>query len=377
MIRPSGGYLTHHRMFLLGLDFQLTTGWFPDLMKIFAIVLLVAGLSWTGGIWKRQLIVGIPVSIVVTLLLYLSNFVLSFLTDVVPIRFWVWLWTIVFAIVSTIILFVAHAKWWFKAIAILSILVTSTTTAVVVNKNYGYYPTFRSLFGQNAANESSLPALKKIQESVRSTGRLPTYGVTVAVNIPPTLSNFKASVAYVYLPPIWFAMDQPKLPVIELLGGTPSETTDWTRAGHADTTADSWASHHKGAGAVIVMPDVNGGVNKDSECVDTALGGNAQTYLSKDVPAYIMKTFNTGTDEPTTAGGKQIPSQWAAAGLSEGGTCAAILGLRYPKQYPSWADYSGDSSPTYGAGTQASTIATLFAGNQAQYFQRPRVAVDW
>jgi len=356
-------------MFLLGLNLQLTDGWFPTFMKVLAIVFLVAGLSWAGGIWKRQLLIGLPVSIGLAVLLYLSNFVLSFLTDVVPIRFWVWLWAILFAIVSTVILFIAHARWWFKVIAILSILITSLTTAVVVNKNYGYYPTLKSLFGQNAANESSLPALKTIQDKVRTTGKLPTYGVTLPIKIPATLSNFSASVAYVYLPPEWFATSEPKLPVIELFGGTPSETTDWTRAGHADTTADAWASAHQGDGAIIVMPDINGGPSKDSECVDTTMGGNAQTYLAKDVPAFIIKTFNAAPDQPTVVGGKTIPSQWATAGLSEGGTCAAILGLRYPKQYPTFADYSGDSSPTYGTGTQAATIASLFGGNQTSYFE--------
>ena len=54
VIRPSGGYLTHHRMFLLGLDFQLTTGWFPDLMKIFAIVLLVARRHLEAAIDRRH-----------------------------------------------------------------------------------------------------------------------------------------------------------------------------------------------------------------------------------------------------------------------------------------------------------------------------------
>src|SRR5258708_2954178 len=104
-------------------------------------------------------------------------------------------------------------------------------------------------------------------------------GMVGRVVIAPTVSGFRARPAQVYLPPAWFARPRPRLPVVELLHGTPGMPEDWTRAGQADVTADRWAAGHRGVAPVIVMPDPNGGFMSDTECVDLPQA-RADTYLS-------------------------------------------------------------------------------------------------
>ena len=58
---------------------------------------------------------------------------------------------------------------------------------------------------------------------------------------------------------------------------------------------------------------------------------------------------------------------FAIAGLSEGGTCAIGLALNNPKEYPVFANYSGDASPTYNEDTQQQTIDALFGGSVADF----------
>jgi S-formylglutathione hydrolase FrmB len=182
-------------------------------------------------------------------------------------------------------------------------------------------------------------------------------GATVQVTIPAPVSGFHARPAYVWLPPAWFTDPLRHLPVVELLAGVPGEPSDWTRAGFADKTADAFAHAHDGVAPILVMPDSNGSVSADTECVNSSLG-NVETYLTVDVPAYMRSVF----DARSTA------DSMAIGGLSAGGMCATMLALRHPALYGTFADYAGLTSPTVGeyVEPQATTDA-LFNGSTAAY----------
>ena len=175
------------------------------------------------------------------------------------------------------------------------------------------------------------------------------------IAIPPTKSKFQASEADVYIPPAWLHNPEPELPVIELIAGYPGQLSDWTRAAYADTTATDFAAKHGGTAPLIVMPDANGAA-QDTEWVNSKLG-NAETYLTQDVPAYIRTEFNAATGAHS----------FAVAGLSAGGTCATVLALRNPKVFPIFATYSGYNVETFESGNKQNTIATLFNGSTAEY----------
>ena len=112
------------------------------------------------------------------------------------------------------------------------------------------------------------------------------------MNIPSTHSGFAAREAHVYLPPAWLTMDAPRLPALLLLPGVPGGPTAWTHEGEADQIADDFASRHDGLAPIIVMPDATGSEDADSECVNSSRVGNAETYLTVDVPAYVRAAFS-------------------------------------------------------------------------------------
>jgi S-formylglutathione hydrolase FrmB len=83
----------------------------------------------------------------------------------------------------------------------------------------------------------------------------------------------------------------------------------------------AFAEQHHGIAPILVMPDINGSLGADSECVNSTKFGNVATYLAKTVPAFMQNEFNAST----------APGSVAVAGLSEGGMCATTLALNNPK----------------------------------------------
>jgi S-formylglutathione hydrolase FrmB len=107
------------------------------------------------------------------------------------------------------------------------------------------------------------------------------------------------------------------------------------------------------------MPDENGSFSGDTECTNSPRG-NAETYITVDVPTFMHTHFNAQTGN----------GSMAIAGLSEGGMCALMLSLRHPSEYPVFADYSGLTSPTVAETVDAPlTIRVLFGGSPAAYDQ--------
>jgi enterochelin esterase-like enzyme len=334
---------------------DLITGWFPLTVVIVAVVSVVLSVGWHDGAWKRQLAIGVPVSFVLTLLTALAIAVFNLVPDQFPTSFYLWVWLLWFAIL-TIVLGWTKAHWILRIFPVLALVFCVIAAFTVVNQTYDYYPTLARLLGKDAANFTDLPALQRIRDEVRMTGKLPTHGETIAVTIPPTISKFQAQQAYVYLPPIWFHNPEPQLPVIELIAGVPGQPSDWTRAGYADTTSTAFAADHHGEAPLLVIPDNNGDKTSDSECANSVFG-NAETYLVKDVPNYMQAEFNAAIGKHSLA----------VAGLSAGGTCATMLALRNPTVFSTFASYSGYASPTYQNDDEQQTIATLYGGSKANY----------
>ncbi len=269
--------------------------------------------------------------------------------------------------------------WWRWPLRALALLLVPVVVAACINAHFDYFPTLGALLGRNAADQISAQSFRRLEDAamharranaprgrsrpVPVAVRLPSHGVVISFVIPPALSHFAARTAEVYLPPAWFRVPRPHLPVIELLHGAPGSPPDWTRGGMADLTADTFASAHDGYAPVLVMPDVNGRWWNDSECVDGPRG-NAETYLVDDVRNAIVDRLATRED----AGG------WAVAGLSEGGSCALQIGLRHPDRFSVVGDFSGDDHPWVSGG-----LRDLFWGRtsaQLAYAERsydPRV----
>ncbi|MET0189587.1 MAG: alpha/beta hydrolase-fold protein [Pseudonocardia sediminis] len=223
--------------------------------------------------------------------------------------------------------------------------------AAGTNAYYDYFRTLGAVVGAEPADEVALARL------LRRTDR-PDQGVFAPVTIPAGRTGFAARQALVWVPPAWFARPRPPLPVIVLLHGTPGSPQDWTDGGRADETADAYAAAHGGRAPILVMPDINGTLDADTECVDGP-AGRVETYLTVDLPEFVRSTFRTERPGPG----------WAVAGLSEGGSCAAMLALRHPGAFATFGDYSGLTGPRLGETNDdtASTVSGLFGGSAQEF----------
>jgi S-formylglutathione hydrolase FrmB len=188
----------------------------------------------------------------------------------------------------------------------------------------------------------------------RPNGPLPALGEITEIDIPATVSKFPHRKAYVYVPPAFKAVPRPTLPVLVMLVGTPGQPKNWLSAADADKTANAYAAAHFGLAPIMVMPDANGSFTGDTECADGPRG-NAETYLAVDVPNWIRQEFSVPMD----------PTRWAVAGLSEGGTCAVMLALRYPETFGRFMTLSGDLRPNLGS--RADTINSIYGGDASQW----------
>jgi S-formylglutathione hydrolase FrmB len=278
--------------------------------------------------------------------------------------------------------FLVFHHWWSRwGARLLTLVVAVAFVGASINAHFGYFPTIGALLGRNAADEISASGFRKLENSIVHTvtghfhGRaailpsseLLTRGVVLSFVIPPTVSHFKSRTGEIYLPPVWFERPHPRLPVIELLHGSPGSPADWTRASFADLTADDYARNHDGFAPILVMPDVNGSDWwHDSECVDGPMG-NAETYLTIDVRNAVVHRFGARADG----------NSWAVAGLSEGGSCALQMGLRHPDMFAAVGDFSGDDHPWVGGGLKrlffGDTYAQLAA---AERTYDPRVLLE-
>ena len=250
-----------------------------------------------------------------------------------------------------------RADWPRRIAGILAILLTVLSAGSAANATFQYYPTFSRLLGKNANHFLDNSQLKELRDQVAKTGKLPDHGATLAIAIPGQNLKFTPRQAYVWVPPAWFAPSHAKLPVIELLHGTPGQPSDWTRAIYADQTSLAYAKKHDGVAPILVMPDINGSLDGDTECANTPNYGQVETYLTQTVPAFMRKEFNAST----------APGSMAIAGLSEGGLCSTTLAIRNPKVYVAFGNYSGDESPTYQDEDKTQSIQQLFGGSTALY----------
>ncbi len=337
------------------INVDLITGWFPTTIVVLALASTVLSIGWLDGAWKWQLPLGIPVAAVLTVLTGVAIHVFNLVPAAFPFSFYFWAWLIWFSLVVAVFGW-TRAHWALRTMSVLSLVFCVIAAFTVVNQSYDYYPTLDRLLGKEAANFTNIPQLKTIRDEVRRTGKLPAQGSTISVVIPPTKSKFQTGPAYVYLPPAWFKNPEPQLPVIELIDGVPGSASDWTRAGYADSTATAFAAKHHGLAPILVMPDPSGNAGEDTECSNSPFG-NAETYLVKDVPAYLQSEFNAAVGKHSLAIG----------GLSAGGTCASILALRNPTVFSTFASYSGYASPTYLDDDQQQTTQTLYGGKPAIY----------
>ena len=336
-------------------NISIVGGWFPVLLSWVTIAACVIAVVLRRDV-RREFEIGIPAGIVLVVLLFTGLHLTQAIPTGAPRSMYVWL-AVMCLVAGLVLAGWRRAHWPRRICGIAAVVLTLVSAGSTVNQTFAYYPTFDRLFGKTANHFLDDAQLAAMRTQVDKTGQLPDHGATLSVTIPGTGLKFTPRQAFVWVPPAWFGRNHPQLPVIELLHGTPGDPSNWTKSSYADATALAFAEQHHGVAPILVMPDINGSWTGDSECVNSTMFGDVETYLTKTVPQYMRKNFNASA----------AAGSIAIAGLSEGGLCATTLALNHPKVYTAFANYSGDVSPTYQYVSTQQTIETLFGGSQASY----------
>jgi enterochelin esterase-like enzyme len=243
-------------------------------------------------------------------------------------------------------------------------------TLLIVNNYYQFYPTLGELFNQNdnvqdldavlnkpvlnySGNAAKTTDKHSLESELIASPQHSTSGKVYSLNIPGTVSSFKARTAYVYVPAIYNEVTDIHLPVIVLTAGFPGLTENWLGSG-LEHSMDAFAAEHRGITPLVFMVDNTGSLTNDTECVNSPRG-NVETYLTTDVPNYIKSHFRVVNS----------PDNWAMGGLSLGGMCSVMLTLRHPDVYHYFMDYGGEIGPEIGSKQQ--TIDTLFGGSESAW----------
>jgi len=327
------------------LGVSLTSTWFLVALTATALALLATSAAlahWrvvVGG-------VGVAAGIVAVVAVWFA--VVDPLHAGFPQSFFLWGAAPVLALVLAVWTW-PRRSWWRRLVGVAAVPVGVAFAAATINAHYAYFPSIAALRGEKAHDQVSHRTVVSIVQAARTSATLPPRGVVLSLDTPTPRSRFHPRGMFVYLPPAWFSVPRPRLPVLMLIAGSPGTPADWTRSAAADLLFDGFASTHRGVAPILVMPDVNGSAFADTECVDGPRG-NAETYVVDDVRRFVIDHYGATSD----------PRSWAVGGLSEGGTCALVLSLRHPGLFGSFLDFGGEIAPTI-AGPE---LADLYGGNR-------------
>jgi enterochelin esterase-like enzyme len=216
-----------------------------------------------------------------------------------------------------------------------------------VNKYYDYYQTWSSAFADLTNQNLSAPALPYVASRPRArfnaflgrigSGNPAAGGLVLRLIVEGQVSHITRD-SYVYLPPQYFqaAYRRYRFPVIELIHGFPGAPQTWITVLGVDVMLRNLVNAGLAKPAVLVMPDANGGRGISLQCLNQVGGPQDATYLARDLPRYVSRTLRVAPPGPA----------WGIAGYSEGGFCAANLGLQYPRTFGFSGVLSGYFAPS-------------------------------
>jgi enterochelin esterase-like enzyme len=220
-----------------------------------------------------------------------------------------------------------------------------------VNKYYDYYQNWNSAISDLTGSNAQAPEVPSAAKGEGAGVAFKTFlgntidpvlaaqdGYTAHLSVPGPLSGVPARTVYVYFPPQYFqkAYRNYRFPAIELLHGFPGQPEDWITVVGVTTMLQDLINSGQAKPVVLVMPDANGGRGISLQCLNQVGGPQDATYLAVDLPAYISGKLRV---EPPG-------SSWGIAGYSEGGFCAANLGLKYGDRFGFSGVLSGYFQPS-------------------------------
>ncbi len=129
-----------------------------------------------------------------------------------------------------------------------------------------------------------------------------------------------------------------RYPVLETFPGYPGGPFQWVDAMNIGTVLDNGAAQKVIGETIVVSPEVEFPAGIDTECVNGPTGRpQVETWLSKDVPDWLIRTFRVNVDR----------ASWATIGFSAGGWCSAMITMLHPDRYSAAVVMGGYFAPEF------------------------------
>ena len=342
---------------------SLLAGWLPLLVQVVAAALLVVAIGWRSHRWRilwLPLMVAFGIAVAIFLHWYvafegIANDDFEVMAEApLPLALWIWIGLAGLA-AGVFVVGWRTAQWWRRSASVLAVVLCLLTSALILNRWVGYFPTVQVAWDQLTGAPLPHEVDQATVSAMQRDRTIPPHGVVVRMDTGSAGSHFDHRGEFVYLPPAWFASNPPpKLPAVLMIGGVWGTPADWLQGGGASRTIDDFATAHHGNAPLFVFGDVSGSFHKDTECVNGPRG-NAADHLTKDVVPYVVSHFGVSPDS----------TNWGAVGWSMGGTCAVNLTVMHPELFSTFVDVAGDEFPNVGDDVQ--TTERLFGGNADAY----------
>jgi len=213
--------------------------------------------------------------------------------------------------------------------------------AVKVNRDYGFYPTWSSLWGTPVAPpvvqvgaRLGLNGVLRARHSVLpvTSGPASDTGRYEWITLKGAKTGFSQTVI-VWLPPQYHDRRYAtiRFPVVMVLGGAEVRIPFVVDRLNFATVASQEIRSGRVAPFVAIFPEMNVAMPVETECTDYPGGPQAFTWLNQDVRNWATSTLRVSTDG----------RRWSVMGWSTGGYCAALLHLREPSRFGAAASVEG------------------------------------
>ena len=226
-----------------------------------------------------------------------------------------------------------------------------SAVAVGVNRDYGFYPTWSSLWGTPTAPPiavaGSRPGLNAVVGTSRrilpsTSGSAPDIGRLQTTVLKGKKSGIRQTVI-TWLPPQYHDRRYAKtlFPVVMVLGGADVHIQPVVDRLNFAATASQEIRSGRVTPFVAVFPEINVALPVETECTDYPAGPQSFTWLNQDVRNWASAKLHITKDG----------RRWSVMGWSTGGYCAALLHLREPTRFGAAASVEGYFTPEPGGGT--------------------------
>ena len=228
-------------------------------------------------------------------------------------------------------------------ILVIAQLLVVATFFVGINRSMVFFASWNDIFGNYNAYNAPIIQIQGQSTSpldiyVRNTRLQPGFrsqGGQFSFILKGAQSGVTAPV-YVYLPPTYGADPAKKWPVLMLLPGYPGVPTTWFHALDLVRILRHEISTGYAHDFLVVLPTMSVPPTRDTECTDIPGGPLVNTWLGVDVPNAIIGGLAARSDR----------KNWAIAGYSTGGFCAAKVMLSHSSQFSVAAPIAGYFYPS-------------------------------